>query len=339
MATTTTKTHSQARLDLNPRMSSARRPPRPDASSPSAAPTTDVEQNTQLFLTYSQFLRNFDATPISFNEDYRHRPSFAISPFTETYSGLEPGPSRHSGFYPSDQRQDIPVGPGYRKDVFEREQWVRPARIEEVDDDDVMGASLRKSNDGLEDNFATPKVQSISTAFASTEKDDDGSIPSQDDMPLPHGRRLRAFRSFRPISTISEYHSLQATSTASAVIPPSVHANGPTNALDDSTEVSLVREVLNLLIASQEDVKFMNTVCSIVSSSRAIIIHFLRSSSWQRATNTNMKSHNISTCVRKWKNRSLLCALPWTCARRLARRSGMFDHLLGTRNIANGFYL
>jgi len=318
-ATTTTKSHSKARLDLNPRMSSARRPPRPDASSPSVAPTTNVEQNAQLFLTYSQFLRNFDATPISFNEDYRHRPSFAISPFTETYTGLEPGPSRHSGFYPSDQPQDFTVAPGYRRDMFDREQWVRPARIEEVDDDDVMGASLRKSDDGLEDNFATPRVKSISTAFASTEKDDDGSIPSQDDMPLdstlPHGRRLRAFRSFRPISTISEYHSLQATSTASAVIPPSVHANGPTSALDDTTEVSLVREVLNLLIVSQEDVKFMNTVCIIVSSSRIIIIQLFISSSWQRATNTSMKSRNISTCVRKWKNHSLLCALPWTCAR------------------------
>ena len=268
-ATTTTKTHSQAiRLDLKPPMSSGRRLPRPDASSAAAAPTTNVEHNPQLFLTYSQFLRNFDATPISFNEDYRPRPSFAISPFTEPYSGIEPGPSnRHSGFYPSDQRQDFIPGPGWRKDVFDRGQMVGPTRIEEVDDD-VLGASLRKSDDGLEDNFATPRVQSISTAFASTEKDDEGSIPSQDDMPLnsspPRGQRLRTFPRFRPISTISEYHSLQATSTASAVIAPPIHTNASTSALDDEAEVSLVREVLNLLIVSQEDVKFMNTVRSIV---------------------------------------------------------------------------
>lgn len=260
--TTTTKTHSQPRLGLKARMSGGRRLPRPDASSPSAAPATNVEQNPQLFLTYSQFLRNFDATPISFNEDYRHRPSFAISPFSEPFSGLDPGPSnRHSGFYPSDERQDFVLGPGWRRD---REQWLGHARIEEVDDD-VMGANPRKPDGG--DNFVTPRVQSISTAFASTLKDDEASNHSPDDMPLdpPAGSKLRTFHSFKPTSTGSEYHSLQPTSTASAAIPPAVNPIVPPSTLDDATEVSLVREVLNLLMISQEDVKFMNTVRSIIS--------------------------------------------------------------------------
>ena len=255
--TTTTKTHSQGiRLDLNSRMSGGRLP-RPDASSLSAAPPTNVEQNPQLFLTYSQFLRNFDATPISFNEDYRPRPSFAISPFTESF---EPKPSnRHSGFYPSDQPQDFIVEPGWQR---AREPWIGHARIEEVDDnDDVIGANVRKS--GLEDNFATPRVQSISTAFASTSKDDEGSIPSQDDMLFnstpPPGPRLKTLPNSKPTPTISEYHSLQPTSTASAPMPP-LNSDVHTSPLDDATEVSLVREVLNLLIISQEDVKFMNTV-------------------------------------------------------------------------------
>ena len=263
--TTTTKTHSQPRLGLKARMSGGRRLPRPDASSPSATPATYVEQKPQLFLTYSQFLRNFDATPISFNEDYRHRPSFAISPFSEPFSDLDPGPSkRHSGFYPSDERQDFVPGHGWQRD---REQWLGHARIEEVDDDDdVMGANPRKSNVGLGNNFATARVQSISTAFASTSKDDEASNHSPDDMPLEPkptaGSKLRTFYSFKPTSTGSEYHSLQPTSTASAAIPPPVNSIVP---LDDATEVSLVREVLNLLMVSQEDVKFMNTVRFILS--------------------------------------------------------------------------
>jgi hypothetical protein len=147
--------------------------------------------------------------------------------------------------------------------VFDREPWPGHSRIEEVDDD-MMGASPRKADGRLNENFATPRVQSISTAFASPSRDEEDS---QND-PLDSTPRLRTIPSFKPTPTISEYHSLQPTSTASAVVPPPINANGPTSALDDATEVSLVREVLNLLIISQEDIKFMNTVRHILSSPR-----------------------------------------------------------------------
>jgi len=231
-------------------------------------PEPNLEQTSQFIPTYSQFLINiptFEATTVSFNADYRERPSF-VSPFV-----AHPGSSNvHSGFFPSDHLREAIVEGGWTRDVLRRDQWDRHAKIEEANGDDVsddaviIGGVCKSDND-----LATPRVQSISTAFASS-LSDEHNASNHSDIPFnstpPPGPWLRTQKrlpSPRPTPITSEYHSLKATSTHSPVMPQPVRANTSTSLLDDEREVSLLKEILDLLSVSLEDVKFMSTVRSV----------------------------------------------------------------------------
>ncbi|KAF9529753.1 hypothetical protein CPB83DRAFT_834880 [Crepidotus variabilis] len=277
--TTITQKHSQTtRPDLRSRMSSRRRLPHPNAST-STTPTAreSVLQQQHVMLSYSEFLRNFDTIPVSFNGDYRHRPSFAISPFDEVSDGIEPGPSQvHSGFYPQDQQQDFLVESGWMRDEFGNDHYVGHGKIEEVEVEGV-GATVH-SDDEVEEDFATPRAKITSSLFPSSSvvggRGDDagterGSKRSRkDSLPLtstpPSGQRLRnlpSHKSLKETTTGSDYQSLKATSTATPHMYPPTNLN---NTIQHSTlahdkEVELVGEILDSIVSSQEDIQFMST--------------------------------------------------------------------------------
>lgn len=277
--TTTTKKHSQTiRPDQNPRMPGKRRRVPLDASSVSVVPEPNLEQTSQFIPTLSQFLINiptFEPATVSFNTEYRERPSF-VSPFA-----ARPGSSNiHSGFFPSDHQREVVADGGWPRGLFRSHHWDGHARIEVANDDDVSEDAVIVGNVGKSDgDFPTPRVQSISTAFASSLSDEQNGS-NRSGIPFnstpPPAPRLRTQRRLpsprRTPTTTSEYHSLKATSTNSPVIPPPVRANTSISLLDDETEVSLLKEILDLVIVALEDVKFMSTVRSVRTTSRATII-------------------------------------------------------------------
>jgi len=303
--TTTTKKHSQTiRPDQNPRMPGKRRRAPPDASFVSVLPEPNLEQTSQFIPTLSQFLINiptFEPATVSFNTEYRERPSF-VSPF-----GARPGSSNiHSGFFPSDHQREVAVEGGWPRGLFRSDQW---PRIEVANDDDVSEDAVIVGNVGKSDgDFATPRVQSISTAFAPSLSDEQNGS-NHSGIPFnstpPPGPRLRTQRRLpsprRTPTTTSEYHSLKATSP-SPVIPPPLRANTSISLLDDETEVSLLKEILDLLSVALEDVKFMNTVRSVELLPCHHNQRSASSFSWPRAAIMNGKSLDTSICAEKWKN-------------------------------------
>lgn len=267
---TTTQKHSQTiRQDLKKRRPIRRRQTHASTSSISAMPETNDQQAYQLIDSYSAFLRDIGPVPISFNQDYRHRPSFAISPIHNVHDGNEPGLSnRHSGFYPVDQHQDFAGENWRKKDVFGWDQWAGNGRIEEADDDAVRYATdgvANQSNNEQEVGSSTAKVNSTSFPTSSVNRwaraEEENVAPSA---PLPSSW-LRKPSSSRPTLTHPEYRTLKANSP---VMARSLKARLSTSVLDNETEVSLIGEILDLLAASQEDVKFMNTVRQMISLSR-----------------------------------------------------------------------
>lgn len=272
--TTTTQKHSQnTRPDLQrSRMVNRRRL----HASISTTPTVQesVARQQHVMTTYSDFLRNFDTIPVSFNEDYRHRPSFAISPFGELVDEVEAGPSHlTSGFYPQDQKQDFLVESSWAGDGFGHHQVVGHGKIEVIQ---VGGsfAGQTYSDDELDDNFATPRAKTRTTIFGSSSivGGPQGGIDSErasrrsrkDSLPLtstpPNGERLKnlpSLKSLKETITTADYHSLKH-STATPPMPvatTSVH-----QVFTPETEVALVGEIIEAISSSKEDIEFMSTV-------------------------------------------------------------------------------
>ncbi|KAF8963613.1 hypothetical protein BDZ97DRAFT_984171 [Flammula alnicola] len=255
------------RPDLHSRMAPRRRLPKPtSATTTSTTLQNGVEQPPQPILTYSQFLGAFEEEPPTMIGVF-HPPGLSY-PTTDNFAfdafaSLEPGPSRARGSPPSDlQSPRVIVESGWSTDVFGRQQWVGHGRIEDVDDDAVGDSNL---GDDDEDNFATPRAKSIGLASTHPGGHEVNGF-HEEDIPListpPPCPRPKKLPSLRETTTGSEYHSLKSPSTITATAAMDVPANAGTSSpamLDDPNEVSLVKENLDLLISSQEDVKFMNT--------------------------------------------------------------------------------
>lgn len=257
---TTSQKHSQTiRQDLKPHKPIRRRQTNPTASSISTMPDTNDQQDYPFIDTYSAFLRDIGPIPVLFNQDYRHRPSFAISPIQDIQNTNQSALSdRHSGFYPVDQHQDFVVRNTWQKDLFGWDQWPGNGRIEEVDDDAVdhtMDDLAHDSNDEQEVKSSTAKGKSTFLSF----------VDGLQEVPSPSPSRPRKTPSSRSTPNRSEYHTLRADSTL-MTRPNKAHTS--TSVLDSETEVSLVGEILDVLTASQEDVKYMNTVRTLISLSK-----------------------------------------------------------------------
>lgn len=256
------KTAKTSRQDLKLRMSSRRRLPHPSTSSSSTGqPQNTIGQAPRVILTYSEFLGNFDTVPLSFNGDYRHRPSFG-TPLTETHDAFGTGTSRaHSGFYPTTEADpDYAVENRWTKDMFGRDHWVGHGKIEEVDEDVALASSTGAKSKGK----GRANAFSTSSKVANVEYDLNGF--RAEEIPFisspPPGPRPKKLTSLRPTPTGSDYHSFKATPTVVPAMQVPVNASNSSPVLDDEAEVSLVKENLDLLALSQEDVKFMNTVRS-----------------------------------------------------------------------------
>lgn len=259
------------RPDLNVRMTSRRRLPRPSASAtPSALGLENggIGQHPQV-VTYSEFLGMFDD---------ESTPMMNGTPFN-AFAPLSSGPSRaQSSTYQGFRSPISVVESGWIKDLFGQDQWIGHGKIEEVDDDDAAPAvSLANLEDDKEESLPIPRARS--TARLSSPSHNDINKHPENDIPLnstpPPSPRLKKLPSLRETATGSDHHSFKATSISTPAMPPPSDAGTSVTVLDDTMEVALVKENLDLLASCTEDVKEMETVRSFYLSSRIVLGYLL----------------------------------------------------------------
>ncbi|PPQ98348.1 hypothetical protein CVT26_013604 [Gymnopilus dilepis] len=241
------------RPDLNVRMSSRRRLPRPSAS---ATPSTLGLDSGGFVIqpqvvTYSEFLGMFEdeSTPVANG-----------TPFN-AFAPLSSGPSRaQSSTYQGLRSPLSVIESGWIKDVFGQDQWIGHGKIEEVDDA-AAAVSLHNSEDEREETLSTPRAHSTGHISPSSHNDINGRLP--DDIPLnstpPPSPRPKKLLSLRETPTGSDNHSFKATSITAPAMPLRSDGVRAGSVLDDMTEVALVKENLDLLATCTEDVKEMET--------------------------------------------------------------------------------
>ncbi|KAH9485611.1 hypothetical protein JR316_0002521 [Psilocybe cubensis] len=252
------------RPDLNLRTSARRRLPHPtSASATSSTLQNGVAHFSPEFVTYSEFLGILDdgQGPIANGV----QPSSLLSFMAENLNPLNTyesdpfaaGPSR-----PRTHAYEIFPSPtpeyetGWIKDVFGKDQYVGHGRIEEVEDDDAEGnASIEEHND-----IEAPRTRRLDTPLSfpftnDVDRHAESDLPhNASPPPRPRPRKLPSLKA------TSDFQSVKAVSSAvPGMAPPVNSAPGLSTVLDDPTEVSLVKENINLLSLCAEDVKFMNT--------------------------------------------------------------------------------
>lgn len=265
-------------------MTPRRRLPRPmSATTTSSTLETGVEQPQQPppVLTYSQFLGTFDELPPTMvgvfhppGLSYRATNSYGFDKF----GSPEPGPSRARGSpRMNGMTSTVLIENGWPNDVFEREEeWVGHSKIEEVEDD-IADVSIvgDDDDDDDDDSFEAPRART--TAAMDTSSHNGGQVPNgvhEGDTPListppryPQEKKLPSIRDTPPGSHIRTVKA-SSTRTATAGMDDFTPDAGPSSQplmLEDPHEVSLIKENLDLINSSEEDVKVMNKVCSNLS--------------------------------------------------------------------------
>ncbi|PPQ93832.1 hypothetical protein CVT25_013541 [Psilocybe cyanescens] len=252
------------RPDLNLRTTARRRLPHPSASATSSTLQNGMAHFSPEFVTYSEFLGILDDDPGPIANGVH--PSSLLSFMAENLNPLNTyesdpftvGPSR-----PRTHAYEIFPNPtseyetGWIKDVFGKDQYVGHGRIEEVDDD-----AEAKSNIGDDDDIENPRARR-SDSHLSLPFSNDANGHAEDDIPHnaspPPRPQPKKLPSLKATATASDFQSIKAASTVAPVTAPTNAAAGSSTVLDDPTEVSLVKENIDLLSLCVEDVKFMNT--------------------------------------------------------------------------------
>jgi len=241
-------------------MAPRRRLPHPSASATSSTLQTGTAgQLPQPGFTFSQFLGMFEEEPPALSGGFLP-PGVSYTGESYAFDTHGSGPSRaHSGSY----RGQYVVESGWSKDVFGKDLYVGHGRIEEVDDE---AASNANRGGDEEDNLAAPRDRA-GASVSSLPRSHESNAFHSEEYPListpPPCPRPKNLPSLRETSSISDIRAFQPFSVATLPMtrPPPTTTNATSLfVLDERSEINILRENLNLLGSSLEDVKFMNTV-------------------------------------------------------------------------------
>ena len=252
------------RPDLSSRMAPRRRLPHPSASATSSTlQTGNAGQPPQPGFTFSQFLGMFEEEP----PGGFLPPGMSYAAESYAFDTHGSGPSRvPSGSY----RGPYVVESGWSKDVFGKDLYVGHGRIEEVDDEAASNAN-RGSNE--EDNLPGPRDRAGASVLSHPRSHESNALHSEE-YPListpPPCPRPKNLPSLRETSSISDIRAFSGA-TLPMTLPLPTTTNVTSFVLDERSEINILRENLNLLGSSLEDVKYMNTVRPLLS------FHFIRS--------------------------------------------------------------
>ncbi|KAF9478114.1 hypothetical protein BDN70DRAFT_880372 [Pholiota conissans] len=268
------------RQDLHARMAPRRRFPRPtSATTTSTTLETGVEPpQAPPILTYSQFLGTFDDVPPTmggaFQPSISYRATTTNSYGFDKFGSPDPGPSRAYRGSPRTNglTSTVVIENGWTAGGFEQEDWMEHGKIEEVEDD-IANVSIVEDDDEDDDSFEAPRGKTTAALDLSTnglgghEAKLSGVPGGNIRVPListppryPLHKKLPSIRESPPGS---ENRSLKAPSTRTATVgmdnyPPDAGLSSQALVLEDPHEVSLIKENLDLINASEENVKVMN---------------------------------------------------------------------------------
>lgn len=258
------------RQDLSGRMAPRRRLPHPSASATSSTlQNGTVGQPPQPGFTFSQFLGMFDDEPPTLSGGF-HPPAVSfLKADSYAFDTYGPGPSRApSGSYRGFQPSPFVVESGWSKDVFGKDLYVGHGRIEEVDDE--AAASANHGGDE-EANLSAPRDKTDASVSSHLGSHESNGFHSEEyplistPPPCPRPKNLPSLRATSTTSDIRTFHPFSGA-TLPMSLPPLTTTNTTSPLiLDERSEINILRENLNLLNSSLEDVKFMNTVRPLLS--------------------------------------------------------------------------
>ena len=253
-----------SRPDLTSKMSSRRRLPHPVTTTETLS---DLFGPSQPGVSYAEFIGVLEKepTPAASSPFQTHGFPGESFPFINLFGA---GPSHgNDASYPTFQKPGVREESGWIKDAFGKDYYAGHGKIEEVDDEAV-------NREDEDDNDLTPRAKA---ARLSRHSSDIYSHP--DTIPFnstpPPGPRPRKLPSLKATATLSEFNFksniMSPVPTEPVLTPPLpplptlpevTVTPTSTTALDDATEVTYVKEIVNLLESCMEDVEFMGIVCA-----------------------------------------------------------------------------